>query len=1343
MHGNVRRRFSGRSCAKTVLVNIFPGKQVHKSVWVYAMLDDQSNCTLATKELLDSLEVEGNEIHYELASCSGIHQSSGRKVHSLNVQSLDGSYQLQLPTVIECDNIPQNRSEKPTPEIARHFSHLEKIADSIPELDPQANISLLIGRDVIEAHQVQEQITGPRGFPFAQRLGLGWVIVGDVCLGKLHKPNSSDVRVATFKTYMVDAESQRSSIFQPCTSNLALKECSYDVTVTQSQDDSLFQRTREDEKVGLSQEDHTFLQIMDKEVSKDDKGHWVAPLPFRQPKQRLPNNRQMALKRAEILDNGLKRNPEKRKHFVTFMAKVIESGAAEVAPPLETGREVWYLPIFGVYNPRKPGKIRGVFDSSATFRGVSLNGTLLSGPNLTNSLIGILLRFRQDQYAIAADIEQMFYAFKVKEHHRDNLRFFWFKENDPNLELIEFRMTAHVFGNSPSPAVATYCLRRSVEKSEQYGEDVKAFVEKDFYVDDGLKSVPTAAEGVRLLQKTQKALQTEGKIRLHKIVSNSAEIMKSFPEEDLGKEIESLSLDKDTSIETHQSLGVSWDLNSDNFRFHIQLPDNPDTRRGLLSTLNSVYDPLGFVAPIVIQGKILMRDVAKGADWDDELDPRLVKQWTTWKEALQSLETLTVPRMFVGQSLTIAQEPELHIFSDASEKAVSCVAFLKVSKGDNVETGFVMGKSKVAPSHGNTIPRLELCAALLATQLGEIIIESLDVPLKTVKYYTDSKVVLGYLNNKTRRFHIYVSNRVQRILSVTKSEQWNYIPTQENPADCGSRGLCSTELLKQNWLTAPKRLLKKEDGGDKVSCDFPLVTPDEDKEIRVEVFKTSIEQNLADRFSRFSDWKCLLRAFSLLKAAVKKRSCDADAVPSKVDLKKESEKIIIQQEQQKAFPEEVQNLLDGEQVHRGSSIASLRPYMDKDRIMRVGGRLNQSCLPLEETNPVILPGKSHVAKLIATHFHELSRHQGRLLTESAIRNKGYWITGAKRLVSSLIHGCVKCRKLRGTFAHQTMADLPEDRLTPGPPFTYVGVDAFGPWSVVTRKTRGGSATSKRWAILFTCLATRAVHIEVCEEMSSSSFINALRRFIALRGNVKQFRSDRGTNFVGATDSLQIDAVNVEDGPIEGFLYNFGVKWLFNPPHSSHMGGVWERMIGLTRRILEGILQDNIGKNLTHEVLVTFMAEACAIINSRPVAPISTDPDDPVILSPAVLLNQKVRSSPIVCQDVDLKDAYRSHWKQVQVLSDAFWKRWREGYLQSLQKRPKWYDDPKDIKNGDVILLKDKEVPRNEWCTGIVTNAIKSASDGKVRKAEIRVSRKHGKCVTYTRPVTEMVVLVSN
>ncbi|XP_068216787.1 uncharacterized protein [Palaemon carinicauda] len=324
-----------------------------------------------------------------------------------------------------------------------------------------------------------------------------------------------------------------------------------------------------------------------------------------------------------------------------------------------------------------------------------------------------------------------------------------------------------------------------------------------------------------------------------------------------------------------------------------------------------------------------------------------------------------------------------------------------------------------------------------------------------------------------------------------------------------------------------------------------------------------------------------------------------------------------------------------------------------------------------------------------------------------------------------------------------MSYLPEDRLEPSPPFTNVGVDAFGPWTIVSRRTRGGYANSKRWAILFSCLVTRAVHIELIEEMSSSAFINAVRRFISLRGQVKIFRSDRGTNFIGAVDKLRIDSINVEDGPFRKFLYNSGTTWIFNPPHSSHMGGAWERMIGITRRILDSMLLNHTGKSLTHDVLNTFLTEVSVIINSRPLVPVSTDPENPLILTPTMLLTQKTDYIFTSDQlgDFNERDLHLVEWKRVQALASIFWSRWRKEYLPLLQQRQKWIEHRRDLVKGDVVLLKDKNLCRTQWPMGVIMNPLKS-SDDHVRKAEVRTIV-NGKPTIYTRPIVDMILLVEN
>ncbi|XP_047444585.1 uncharacterized protein LOC125010221 [Mugil cephalus] len=316
-----------------------------------------------------------------------------------------------------------------------------------------------------------------------------------------------------------------------------------------------------------------------------------------------------------------------------------------------------------------------------------------------------------------------------------------------------------------------------------------------------------------------------------------------------------------------------------------------------------------------------------------------------------------------------------------------------------------------------------------------------------------------------------------------------------------------------------------------------------------------------------------------------------------------------------------------------------------------------------------------------------------------------------------------------------MSGLPADRLSSSPPFTHVGVDIFGPWIVTARRTRGGHAQSKRWAAMFTCLSTRAVHIEVLETMTTASFINSLRRFTAIRGPIKTLRSDRGTNFIGACKELNIDT---QDPDLQIHLHNSKCTWIFNPPHSSHMGGAWERMIGIARRILDALLLKPSTTHLTHEVLTTLMAEVTAIMNSRPLVPVSSDPEAPAVLTPSMLLTQKADILPAPEGDFDVNNLSIKHWKRVQSLADTFWRRWRQEYLATLQPRKKWRTDRRNLQVGDVVLLKDSQATRSEWPTGLIVKTVPS-QDNRIRKVEVRVVKK-GTPKVYLRPISEVILL---
>lgn len=1313
---------TSRSCAKIIPVRVYPKDDPHKCRVVYALIDDQSSHSLATSPFFDFFSPGSTKYQYVLSSCAGRFTASGRKGHGYVIESLDWTQKLDLPVVIECNDIPNNRDEIPFPAVAQQYPHLQEIASLIPTVMDDIEIELLIGRDVVSAHHVLDQKLCESDLPIAQKLPLGWVIIGQVCMGNLHYSNAVNVN----KTFIL--QNGRPTIFEPCDSRFHIT-------------DNPFVKTEHDKKTGFSIEDKDFLHVMKSGLKKEEDGHWTAPLPFRRDRPVLPNNKVQALKRAKTFDASLQRDPLKRQHVLEFMDKIFTRGHAEKAPTIPQDQECWYLPMFGVYHPKKPNSIRVVFDSSARHEGLSLNDVLMKGPDLSNSVLGVLLRFRENAVAITADVEQMFHNFRVDESDRNYLRFLWHQGNDFEMPLEEFRMRVHVFGNSPSPTVATYGLRRSVIDAEP---DVKNFVFHNFYVDDGLTSCDTEEKAVSLMKRTQRALMKGRMLRLHKIASNSKSVLSQFDQDDLAKDLKSMDFGSEV-MPMQRTLGVIWDIESDKITFQVSRETKPYTRRGVLATINSLFDPLGFASPVTLQGKLLLREMMLPpgpADWDEPLPESFREQWERWVESLHHLEEVEVSRMYGELSLSQVSSTEVHIFCDASKDAIAAVAYIKTMGEDSSDVGFLLGKAKVAPNHGHTIPRLELCAAVVAVELAEVAKEQLDLKKEDFHFYSDSRVVLGYISAETRRFHVYVANRVSRIRSFCGPEQWNHVPTDDNPADVATRKFRTSDLTGSMWLRGPDLLQRVN--LDDVNEHFPLVDAESDKEIKKDIsaVKTILEPALGSgRFSRFSTWKSLVRAIITLKMFARKTS--ASHVIDDPDLIESTEKLIIKEAQFETYGAEIRAIRNGSGPPKNSPLLPLNPILNDDGLLRVGGRIHRKQVKQgnnhRSAHPIILPKNHHVAVLIIRHYHSKIHHQGRQMTEGVIRSAGYWIVNGKRMISSEIHHCVTCRKLRGKFGWVQMADLPEDRLQEAPPFTFVGLDVFGPWSVVTRRTRGGSANSKRWGVLFTCLVSRGIHVELVEEVSSSSFINCMRRFIALRGPVQQIRSDRGTNFIGAVKELNIDAEFVETGPVKEYLTESKILWVFNPPHASHFGGVWERMIGSVRRILDALLLENRSFDLTHEVLSTFMAEACAIVNSRPLVPVSADPEAPAVLSPSMLFTHKRPETTFQLPKFGNKDALRSQWKLVQRLADEFWSRWRTDYLNVLQKRAKWISEGERFKEGDVVLVKDQDSHRNHWPLGVVEEAFPS-KDSKVRKVKVTVFRNNSR-VSYVRPVCQLVRLV--
>lgn len=477
--------------------------------------------------------------------------------------------------------------------------------------------------------------------------------------------------------------------------------------------------------------------------------------------------------------------------------------------------------------------------------------------------------------------------------------------------------------------------------------------------------------------------------------------------------------------------------------------------------------------------------------------------------------------------------------------------------------------------------------------------------------------------------------------------------------------------------------------------------------------------------------KCRVATFLKFKGFLLGRTIVPKVVVADLELAQQE---ICKFLQQKEFDDSYSLLLSGKPLPQRHTLVKLNPFVDATGVMRVGGRLGNSSLPDKVKFPILLPKGQHVVRLLVEDAHQRLGHLGREVVLSLLKQR-FHIIGLSPLIKDVVRRCVICRKTQGKPSEQIMADLPVDRVSGDlPPFSSTGTDYFGPFFV----SRGrGLAVEKRYGVVFTCLASRAIHIEISHSLDTDSFINALRRFVARRGPVKLIRSDNGTNLVCGSKELKDSIAQWNTSKIEDSFKVQSIEWIFQPPNASHFGGVFEREIRTIRKVLGSLMREFSNQvKITDEVLQTLMCEVENILNCRPLTFVSTDPEDLEALTPNHLL--RLNSSELLPPGVFQKEENyaRRRWRQVQYFADLFWTRWRKAYIPLLIERQKWTKARRSHQVGDLVLVVDQLLPRNLWCTGRIV-ATKKDSKGYVRSASIKVSRcKHDGLLKFNHAVLE-------
>lgn len=668
-------------------------------------------------------------------------------------------------------------------------------------------------------------------------------------------------------------------------------------------------------------------------------------------------------------------------------------------------------------------------------------------------------------------------------------------------------------------------------------------------------------------------------------------------------------------------------------------------------------------------------------------------------------------------------------------KAYGACIYLKTHNNNGeVFVSLACSKSRVAPLKTVSLPRLELCGALLLAELAKKVSLALrGIQFSNFYFWTDSTIVLSWLRMEPNHLKIFVANRVTKILETTKSleSSWNHVPTKLNPADLVSRGVSPNQLKNKDiWWHGPKFLRCDQSSWPKIETTKVDLIP-ELKELESVAMTMILDDGILERYSSYNK---LIHVVAYIFRFFH-NCCPKGSAHNRVVGFLHSEELqharnaLLKMVQLKHFPNEINNLKKNKHIHNTSKLKCLNPFLDEQGIIRVGGRLSNSNLSSECKYPIVLPSKGNFTKLVILKYHLQHLHAGPQLVLSRIRTE-FWPLNGRRTVRSVLIKCIVCFKYKPVGFIQQMGNLPADRVSVSRVFSKIGIDYAGPYLIKEIKHRNKKLV-KAYVCIFICLATKAVHIELVTDLTVDGFLNIFRRFIARRGLCSDIYSDNATNFTGANRELRKFGVLVNDIKFQSFLTESSIKWHFIPPRSPHFGGLWESAVRSVKSHLMKILNN---VHLTYEDLYTLLTQIESILNSRPLTPLTDDPNDFQILTPGhFIIGDSLTSYPepsISQLQVNLKSRY----KHLQMLTEHFWKRWSSEYLHNLQVRSKWQNDPTVIKNGALVIIKEDGTPPRSWSLGRII-ALHPGKDNIVRAVSLKTSSG-----VLKRAVTKICVL---
>ena len=1073
-------------------------------------------------------------------------------------------------------------------------------------------------------------------------------------------------------------------------------------------------------------------------------GRYNVRLPWKDNKQNLPTNFTLTRKRLSNLQQTLKgKHPELIYKYNEQLIDQLKRGFIEqvLDPNIHEG-VIHYIPHFPVFKESSTTAMRIVYDASAKIssKALSLNDCLHTGPNLIQRLQNMLLTFRSHKIAFTADIEKAFLQIELNTQDRDATRFLWLKDvaksaNNPD-NLVVYRFCRVLFGAAPSPYLLNATIQHHLIKQNDW---ISEDLQRSIYMDNVLTGTNTIAEALEYYTSSRNCFQKAG-MNLRQWTSNSPTLNRQAHDDGVHAEpmVKVLGLNWNTKTDT-LSLSLTKLIKETNSIDKI-------SKRSVLSLSSKLYDPMGFVEPVTVKAKIMMQELWKhNLTWDKELPDSFKENWVRWLNELQDLTPLEIPRQYFNN---VGSEVQLHVFCDSSQLAYGAVAYLRgtTPKGGTKCT-FVMSKSKVAPIKPQTMPRLELLAAVLGAELSKYLSNTILPKFYSCQIilWSDSQIVLSWISSSKPLRQQFIQHRVQLIRDITSQNTWKYCPTTSNPADLITRGMNAKAFISklQYWNQGPPWLMKP-------TQEWPSITenqlPDstenytESQSISVNLASPQKSTNLLNAIdiNKYSTLNKTLRVTALvIHFTAKLRKKTKSNTVTAIDMK-HARIVLLQSVQQFYYGDILSQIKDKAKGKRPAIIHQLGLYLDVAGLIRCRGRLQYAQLPHNTKFPILIPKESHLSTLIVRATHCIVLHGGVRETLTELR-QSYWIPKGRQLVKTEIRKCVTCRKVEGPpFRSVHSPPLPDMRVTGSQPFQVTGIDYAGPLYV----RNVNKEVAKVYICLFTCTAIRAVHLELVEDQTAGAFLRAFKRFASRRGIPECIISDNAKTFKAGSQDLQaLKTQVIEAAESQRFLANHGIKWKFITERAPWWGGFYERLIGLVKRRLKKMIRNT---SLNAIELQTILTEIEATLNSRPLTYPYTDINDGPPLTPShFLCGHRLLTLPDTEEDSNYipqesaKDLTRRA-KYHQKIMQAFWKQWQREYLTGLREQHSSQKNKnisgERVARGKVVLIHD-ETPRNQWKLGVIIQ-LHQGKDELVRSVTLRTAKGN----LISRPIEKLYPL---